>query len=580
MILIFTMLSIVFVAYAQATDLFFSEYLEGSSNNKALELFNGTGSSVDLSQYKVRLASNGGTWSSTNSIILTGSLANGDTYVIANAQANAAILAVADITHTVTYYNGNDALGLFKIVGGEDVLIDMIGVYEQDPGTAWPVAGVDGATLNHTLIRKPDVVSGNLDFIAGAGTNQDDSEWIVHPQDYMSDIGMHTFNPGGQGTATPVFDPPAGVYSQPVSVTITSTTEGAQIYYTTDGSNPSQSSTLYTTPIQISTNTTLKAIAYATGLDPSYIATASYMFPVVVSNLAQLREQPADGATIYYVSGEVILTFKQTFRNQKYVQDDSAAILIDDPSGMITSNYNVYDGFTGLIGTIAPFNTMLQLTPTGNPGPATSTGNGIQVPVVTIQHLNDNFDYYQARVVKLNNVQFVGASGNFANGQNYTIQDPTGSIMLRTRFYDVDYIGTPIPTAAFGVRVICYANFFNQLPEYQVVPRFLSDFGNVANEDELANPEVSHLIGNYPNPFNPSTTIKYSVIDNTPVQILIYNQKGQLVRTLNQGNPGKGTHETTWNGVDDNGVSVSSGIYYFRLRSGKISNTKKMILLK
>ncbi len=155
MIVMLAMLSIALVTFAQATDLFFSEYIEGSSNNKALELFNGTGSAVDLSQYKVRLASNGGEWSATNSVSLSGTLNNGATYVIANAQAKAAILAVAGSTHTVTYYNGNDALGLFKIVGGTDVLIDMIGVYQQDPGTAWPVAGVEGATLNHTLIRNP-----------------------------------------------------------------------------------------------------------------------------------------------------------------------------------------------------------------------------------------------------------------------------------------------------------------------------------------------------------------------------------------------------------------------------------------
>jgi len=567
-------------AYAQATDLFFSEYLEGSSNNKAIELFNGTGSEVDLSQYKVRLASNGGTWSSTNSITLTGTLANGDVYVISNAQANAAILAVADITHTVTYFNGNDALGLFRIEGGTDVLIDMIGVYQQDPGTAWPVAGVDGATLNHTLIRKPNIISGNLDFIAGAGTNQDNSEWIVQPQDYMSDIGMHTFNPGGQGAATPEFNPPGGVYSQPVTVTITSATAGAQIYYTTNGLTPDQSSTMYSTPVQISANTSLKAIAYAAGMDPSYVASANYMFPIVVNNIGELRSQPADASTIYFVSGEAILTFKQTFRNQKYVQDNTGAILIDDPSGVITTNYNVYDGITGLIGTLAPFNTMLQLTPTGNPGAATSSGNGIQVPVVTIQHLNDNFDYYQARVVKLNNVHFVGASGDFANGQNYTLQDPTGSILLRTRFYDVDYIGTPIPTGNFGVRVICYANFFSGAPENQVVPRFLSDFGAVSNEDDLSTPLTTQLIGNYPNPFNPSTTIRYSTAKAEPVQILIYNQKGQLVKTLEQTVPGKGIHEVQWNGTDDRGSSVSSGIYYFRLRSGKVSNTKKMILLK
>ncbi|MDZ4182839.1 MAG: lamin tail domain-containing protein, partial [Candidatus Cloacimonadaceae bacterium] len=209
------MLGLIAMMSAQAVNLFFSEYLEGSSNNKAIELFNGTGATVDLSQYTVRLASNGGVWSTTNSVTLTGTLANNGVYVIANAQANAAIQAVANITHTVTYFNGNDCLGLFH----NDTLIDIIGVYQTDPGTAWPVAGVEGATLNHTLVRKPQIIQGNTNWIAGAGTNLDNSEWIVHPIDYVADIGQHTFNPGGGAqAATPTFNPPAGVYGSPINV--------------------------------------------------------------------------------------------------------------------------------------------------------------------------------------------------------------------------------------------------------------------------------------------------------------------------------------------------------------------------
>ena len=84
-----------FMVFGQAADLFFSEYVEGSSNNKALEIFNGTGATVDLSQYAVKLGSNGGEWSATNSIVLSGSLANNEVYVIANAGANATILGLA-----------------------------------------------------------------------------------------------------------------------------------------------------------------------------------------------------------------------------------------------------------------------------------------------------------------------------------------------------------------------------------------------------------------------------------------------------------------------------------------------------
>jgi len=406
------MLGFVSLIFAQAADLFFSEYVEGSSNNKAIEIFNGTGAPVDLSQYTVKLASNGGTWSTSNSVTLSGTLNNNDVFVIANSQANQTILDVADLTHTVTYFNGNDCLGLFH----GDTMIDIIGVYQQDPGTAWPVAGIDGATLNHTLIRKPEVVQGNTDWLSGAGTNLDNSEWIVHPQDYIENLGSHTFNPGGeQHAATPTFDPPAGVYTEPISVTISSTTPSATIHYTLDGTNPTESSPTYTGPIPLNTNTTIKAIAYASGYAPSYIASASYFFPVVVTNLTELRAQTAGDGTVYMVSGQVVLTFQQSFRHQKYVQDNQAGVLIDDPSGVITTTYNLLDGITGLTGTIAYYNNMLQLTPVIDPGPATSSNSEIYIPTVTIAQINANVATYQARLVRIRNAHF-SETGTFATG--------------------------------------------------------------------------------------------------------------------------------------------------------------------
>lgn len=570
---IMLMLAVAVMAFAQAQDLFISEYVEGSSNNKAIEIFNGTGASVDLANYTLRLASNGGQWSTTNSVTLSGTLANNSVFVVANAQANAAIQAVANITHTVTYFNGNDCIGLFN----GTTLIDIIGVYQSDPGTAWPVAGVDGATLNHTLVRKPNVIQGNTNWIVGAGTNVDNSEWIVHPQDYVTDLGMHTFNPGGgQQAATPTFNPPAGAYTAPINVTLSSTTPGATIRYTLDGSNPNATSTIYTTPIPVSSNTTIKAVAFASGFEPSYVASASYVFAVLVQNLSQLRAQTPGDGTIYQISGQVILTFKQSFRNQKYVQDNAAGVLIDDPSGVITANYALYDGITGLTGTIARYNNMLQFTPSANPGPASSQGNSPYVPVVTVAAINNNIEMYQSRLVRLNNAHFVGATGDFANGTSYNLADASGTIVFRSSFYDVDYIGQPIPTGDFSVVVI--VNQFNQTP--QVTARMLSDWGAVSNDDNLATPVSTQLLGNYPNPFNPSTTIEFFTAKAEPVQITIYNQKGQIVKNFDMQTPAKGVHNVNWDGKDNAGMNVSSGMYYFRLKSGSYSSTKKMVLMK
>jgi hypothetical protein len=566
------MLGFVSLIFAQAADLFFSEYVEGSSNNKAIEIFNGTGAPVDLSQYTVKLASNGGTWSTSNSVTLSGTLNNNDVFVIANSQANQTILDVADLTHTVTYFNGNDCLGLFH----GDTMIDIIGVYQQDPGTAWPVAGIDGATLNHTLIRKPEVVQGNTDWLSGAGTNLDNSEWIVHPQDYIENLGSHTFNPGGeQHAATPTFDPPAGVYTEPISVTISSTTPSATIHYTLDGTNPTESSPTYTGPIPLNTNTTIKAIAYASGYAPSYIASASYFFPVVVTNLTELRAQTAGDGTVYMVSGQVVLTFQQSFRHQKYVQDNQAGVLIDDPSGVITTTYNLLDGITGLTGTIAYYNNMLQLTPVIDPGPATSSNSEIYIPTVTIAQINANVATYQARLVRIRNAHF-SETGTFATGQNYTLIDDTGSIVFRTTFYDVDYIGQPIPTGNFNIWVL--VNQYNQTP--QVTARMLSDWSDVPVDDAIETPIVAKLIGIYPNPFNPSTTISFYATKTEAAQITIFNQKGQVVRTWDIDSREDGIKHILWNGMDQNGKPVSSGVYYCQMISGKYSSSRKMVLMK
>ncbi len=478
-----------------ALNLFFSEYVEGSSNNKAIEIFNGTGAPVDLTQYTIKLGSNGGTWSTTNICLPTGMLANNDVYVIANSAANAAILAQADITSTVTYFNGDDCLGLWQYDGIAETLIDVIGVYLTDPGTAWDVAGVVGATLNHTLIRKPSVTEGNLTWVTSAGTNADDSEWIVFDQDYITDLGMHTFG-ATNNVATPVFTPGSGTYTTPQSVTITCSTPNSSIFYTTDGSTPTPASTPYSGAILVGTATTLKAMATASGMDNSNVATAIYAFPVTVSNLTALRALPADGTTIYNVTGQVVLTFKQTFRNQKYLQDSGAGILVDDLAGVITTTYNVGDGVTGLTGKISEFGGMLQFVPTANTPAASSTGNVITPVVASYDQLINNFDTYESRVTKVTGVSFTAPTGNFANGVVYATSDPNSDYNIRTTFYDVDYINTPIPTTVKDITGIPNS----RVDGAYFTPRTLADIADPAGA--IASPTFSVPTGVYTNSFN------------------------------------------------------------------------------
>ncbi len=108
--------------------------------------------------------------------------------------------------------------------------------------------------------------------------------------------------------------------------------------------------------------------------------------------------------------------------------------------------------------------------------------------------------------------------------------------------------------------------------------------GNIAqttpNLDPVTPALDTALYSAYPNPFNPSTTLGFNLKEGGDVSLDIYNQKGQKVQTLVQGSLNAGEHEVVWNGTDDNGRKVSSGLYFYRLRSGKYSSTRKMIMMK
>jgi len=88
------------------------------------------------------------------------------------------------------------------------------------------------------------------------------------------------------------------------------------------------------------------------------------------------------------------------------------------------------------------------------------------------------------------------------------------------------------------------------------------------------------LVGNYPNPFNPITTIKFDVVAAGLVTIDVFNVKGQKVRSLVNGVYGLGEHNVVWNGLSDNGENVGSGVYFYRMQADGVTETKKMVMMK
>ena len=166
-------------SFTYTQGLFLSEYIEGSSNNKALEIYNPTGSTVNLVGYELWRIANGGDWTEgeSNSVDLSGySISAGDVFVICNSSIADEYSAACDVLGTdITYYNGDDAIGLAY----NGALIDAIGEAGDDPGTAWDVAGINNATKEHTLVRKMSISQGNTDWASSAGTNLDNSEGCI-----------------------------------------------------------------------------------------------------------------------------------------------------------------------------------------------------------------------------------------------------------------------------------------------------------------------------------------------------------------------------------------------------------------
>jgi flagellar hook assembly protein FlgD len=107
-------------------------------------------------------------------------------------------------------------------------------------------------------------------------------------------------------------------------------------------------------------------------------------------------------------------------------------------------------------------------------------------------------------------------------------------------------------------------------------------FGNTVGitEREIEMVKAFSILNNYPNPFNPSTTIAYELAEPTAVSINIYDAVGKFVKNIENSEKGAGYHSTIWNGKDEKGSPVSSGVYFYRLQTDMYVETRQMLLLK
>jgi len=169
------------VATGDCENLFFSEYIEGSGNNKALEIYNPTDAQIDLSNYSIQRFNNGSTTASAT-LVLEGTIDAGGVYVLVNTNAVTAFTSVADSLTSFIGHNGNDAYILFNYVDTIDVFGLIGSSADFDIGTEV------GGAANHTLLRKVDIHKGQKDWSLG------NMEWNIYDIDVSEHLGSHTMD--------------------------------------------------------------------------------------------------------------------------------------------------------------------------------------------------------------------------------------------------------------------------------------------------------------------------------------------------------------------------------------------------
>ena len=247
-------------------------------------------------------------------------------------------------------------------------------------------------------------------------------------------------------------------------------------------------------------------------------------------------------------------------RNQKYIQDGSAGILIDDNNDIITTTFAIGDGMSGLIGQTSEFNGVLQFVPLADA--SVVAGATITPEVVTIATLLTSWEDYESELIQINDAFFTEAGGSFATSTNYTLNDPSflqggggSSMTFRTNFAEVDYIGQPIPVG--NVPVVALVLEFGGAP--QVTARSLTDVTLTVDSFESTNFNI------YPNPVS-NGILNGARKSNEAITIAIFDILGKQVisETLSHSNL--------------NISSLNTGIYIMKITQNGNTITKKLVV--
>jgi len=317
------------IGMAQPTDLIISEYVEGSSNNKYIEVYNGTAAAFNLANYQLRLYNNGASAPSTT-VVLAGSLAAGTTIVYKNSLAT--IYAGPATNSTICNFNGDDAVALFKIA--PPGFVDIVGNIGCDPGTGWTSA--PWSTLDKTLVRNFNVCSGvTVDPPTACPFATLTTQWAVLPIDDVSNLGTHLTD------CTPVVNFNAvtslnaeAVGTVMVNLNITPATVTGGNVVITIGGTAAYTADYTTLPAVVGTDITIPVAAGAT--------TASFNLSIVPDILDEGNENIT--FTITSTTGDIVLGAVPT--HTATIVDDDGPPQINFTTLSVTASESLAGAYT------------------------------------------------------------------------------------------------------------------------------------------------------------------------------------------------------------------------------------------
>lgn len=540
--------------------------------NDFVELFNKGNASVDVSNWSVQYASATGTSWAVNVIPASTTIAPGKYLLVQlGGGANGLDLPTADVTGTSNLSGTNGKVALVNnstALSGANVTTGYEDLVGYGTGSSFETAAISTSGIDNTKsIQRSnqgcnDTNNNSADFSLGTVTPRNSSS----PAYSCTAISLSISSPASGTEYAPTTTSVDVILSISNFNVATSGGDGHIHYTVNSGSTVMKYDT---DPITLTVSAGNTYTVYVELVDNSHnpispAVNTTVTFTVAslttVADIAAMRADViANGAGKYYaISSTPTITYARSIRNQKYIEDASGAVVIDDVAGTITAGVQG-DGLASLVGYSFDFNGLLEFVPIQNA--TVATGATITPQVVTIADVLANPEMYESELLQITGVTLDNTTTTtFANNTNVAITAPTATT-FRPIFSEADYIGQTIPATA---DLVCYAgqntSAVTSTNNVYLVSRTLADI-------VLATKSFNAIDGltMYPNPVS-GNVLNITSANNSAMSVQIFDILGKQVAN------------TT---VVNNQVNVSnltSGVYIVKITEDGKTATRKLVV--